>query len=48
VNSNFRDYCPDQPWVFPPSLSELIAPDDPLHVFSEAIDRLDLSAFYAR
>ncbi|MCX6640236.1 MAG: IS1182 family transposase [bacterium] len=48
MNSNFRDYCPDQAWVFPPALSDLIAPDDPLHVFSEAIDRLDLSAFYAR
>jgi transposase len=48
VNSNFRDYCPDQPWMFPPVLSDLIAPDDPLHVFSETIDRLDLSAFYSR
>jgi len=48
MNSNFRDYCPDQPWMFPPVLSDLIAPEDPLHVFSETIDRLDLSAFYAR
>lgn len=47
MNSNFRDYCPDQAWMFPPTLGDFLSPEDPLHVFSEVVDCWDLSAFYA-
>ena len=45
----YREYTPDQAFLVPPSLADLIPGDDPVYFLREVItDRLDLSAFHER
>ena len=45
----YREYTPDQAFLLPPSLAELIPEDDPVFFLREVITkRLDLGAFHAR
>jgi len=45
----YREYAPDQAFLVPPSLSDLLPEDDPVYFLREVItDRLDLSAFHER
>src|SRR3990170_4531447 len=45
----YREYTPDQAFLVPPSLAELIPEDDPVFFVREVVTRrLDLSAFHAR
>lgn len=46
--TSFRPYRPDQSYLLPPSLKDWL-PEDHLSLFvSDAVDNLDLSAFYRR
>jgi hypothetical protein len=40
----FKDYQPDQPYLFPPSLHDWLPKDHPAHFIDEVVDGLDLSA----
>jgi len=42
----YRSYSPDQAFLLPPSLGELIAEDDPVFFLREVLERLDLDAFH--
>lgn len=42
----YRAYTPDQAFLLPPSLSDLIAEDDPVFFLREVINKLDLEAFH--
>ncbi len=44
----YHEYTPDQSFLLPPSLDELIASDDPVRFLREVLPTLDLSAFHAR
>lgn len=44
----FRPYTQDQPFLLPPSLSDFIHEDHPVHLINDLVDRLDLSALEAR
>lgn len=43
----YHEYTPDQSFLLPPSLDELIAADDPVRFLREVLPTLDLSAFHA-
>lgn len=43
----YHEYTPDQSFLLPPSLDELIAADDPVRFLREVLPALDLSAFHA-
>lgn len=45
---SYHEYTPDQAFLLPPSLGDLIAPDDPVRFLREVLPTLDLSAFDAR
>ena len=42
----YHEYTPDQSFLLPPSLDELIAVDDPVRFLREVLPTLDLSAFH--
>lgn len=42
----YRQYTPDQAFLLPPSLTELIPEGDPVFFLREVIQRLDLDAFH--
>lgn len=42
----YHPYSPDQAFLLPSSLVELVRPDDPVHVIRRAVERLDLSAIH--
>jgi transposase len=42
----FREYLPDQPFLFPPSLHDWLPKDHPAHFIDEVVDSLDLTAIY--
>lgn len=42
----YREYTPDQAFLLPPSLSELIPEDDPVFFLREAIQKLDFEPFH--
>lgn len=44
----YHEYTPDQSFLLPPSLDDLIAPDDPVRFLRQVLPTLDLSAFHAR
>jgi transposase len=45
----YREYTPDQAFLLPPSLAELLPADDPVFFLREVVKtRLDLSAFHER
>jgi transposase len=45
----YREYSPDQAFLLPPSLAQLLPEDDPVFFLREVISsRLDLSAFHER
>lgn len=45
----YREYTPDQAFLMPPSLTDLLAEDDPVFFLREVITtQLDLSAFHER
>lgn len=45
----YREYTPDQAFLLPPSLSELLPADDPVFLLREIlVDKLDLSDFHER
>ena len=41
----YHEYTPDQSFLFPPSLQDLIAPDDPVRMVRQTLESLDFSAF---
>jgi transposase len=41
----YHDYTPDQAYLLPPSLHDLITPDDPVRMVVSTLARLDFSAF---
>src|SRR5450756_151230 len=43
----YHEYTPDQSFLLPPSLDELIAVDDPVRFLREVLPTLDLGAFHA-
>jgi transposase len=43
----YHEYTPDQSFLLPPSLDDLIAPDDPVRFLREVLPTLDLGAFHA-
>jgi len=43
----YHEYTPDQSFLLPPSLDDLIAVDDPVRFLREVLPGLDLSAFHA-
>src|SRR3990172_3353792 len=43
----YHENTPDQAFLLPPSLDELIAPDDPVRFLRELLPALDLGAFHA-
>ena len=45
---SYHEYTPDQSFLLPPSLDDLIAGDDPVRFLRELLPTLDLSAFHAR
>jgi len=42
----YHEYTPDQSFLLPPSLDDLIAPDDPVRFLREVLPALDLSDFH--
>jgi transposase len=42
----YREYAPDQAFLVPPSLAELICEDDPVFFLRDVVQRLDLDAFH--
>ena len=42
----YHEYTPDQSFLLPPSLDDLIAVDDPVRFLREVLPTLDLSAFH--
>ena len=45
----YREYTPDQAFLLPPALSDLLPPDDPVFLLREILlNKLDLSAFHER
>jgi len=47
MNTSFRPYQPDQPFLLPPDLREWLAEDHLAYFVSDTVDALDLTAFYA-
>jgi transposase len=43
----YRAYTPDQAFLLPPSLAELLPEDDPVFFLRDVLQKLDLSAFHA-
>ena len=43
----YHEYTPDQSFLLPPSLDDLIAPGDPVRFLREILPTLDLGAFHA-
>ena len=43
----YHEYTPDQSFLLPPSLDELIAVDDPVRFLRQVLPTLDLGAFHA-
>ncbi|MCE7927144.1 MAG: IS1182 family transposase [Dehalococcoidia bacterium] len=43
----YHEYTPDQSYLLPPSLDDLIAPDDPVRFLREVLPALDLGGFHA-
>lgn len=48
MGTTFRPYSPDQELLLPPSLKEWLPEGHLAYFFRDAVDELDLSAFYAR
>lgn len=44
----YREYTPDQAFLLPPALSDLVPKDDPVFLLREVLTKLDLSAFHER
>ncbi len=42
----YHAYAPDQAFLLPPALTDLIAPDDPVHVVRQVVQELDLGAIH--
>ncbi len=42
----FKNYSPNQPFLFPPSVLDWLPKDHPAHFINEVVDSLDLSAIY--
>lgn len=42
----YREYSPDQAYLVPPSLADLIPEGDPVFFLRDVLDRLDLDAFH--
>jgi transposase len=42
----FREYLPDQPFLFPPSLTDWLPKDHPVHFIDEVVECLDLRTIY--
>lgn len=42
----YHPYAPDQAFLMPRSLSELVRPDDPVHLVRQVVSELDLSAVH--
>jgi len=42
----YHTYTPDQAFLLPPALTDLIAPDDPVHVVRQVVQQLDLRAIH--
>jgi len=42
----YHDYTPDQAFLLPPALTDLIASDDPVHVVRQVVQQLDLRAIH--
>lgn len=42
----YHAYLPDQAFLLPPSLTDLIGADDPVHVVRQVVQELDLSAIH--
>ncbi len=42
----YHAYTPDQPFLLPPALTDLIATDDPVHVVRQVVQQLDLRAIH--
>jgi len=42
----YHAYQPDQAFLLPPSLTDLISPDDPVHVVRQVVRELDLKAIH--
>ena len=47
MNTSFRAYQPDQPFLLPPDPRDWLAEDHLAYFISDTIDALDLAAFYA-
>lgn len=48
MTTSYRPYAPDQVLLLPPSLQDWLPEDHLAYFISDAVDALDLSAFYAR
>ena len=46
MEKKFREYAPNQILLMPPSLSDWVAEDHPVHFFNDMIETFDLSAIY--
>lgn len=44
----YRAYTPEQAFLLPPSLTELLAPEDPVFFLRQVLGQLDLGAFHER
>jgi transposase len=44
--NKFKEYLPNQPFLFPPSLNDWLPKDHPAHFIDEVVECLDLSAIY--
>src|SRR3990170_3152171 len=42
----YHAYRPDQAFLLPPALTDLIAPDDPVHVVRQVVQQLDLRTIH--
>jgi len=42
----YHAYVPDQAFLLPPSLAELISPDDPVYLVRQVVHDLDLSTIH--
>ena len=47
MNTSFRPYQPDQPFLLPPDPRDWLAEDHLAYFISDTVEALDLSAFYA-
>lgn len=42
----YHAYTPDQTFLLPPSLTELISPEDPVHMVRQVVEEVDLGAIH--